>query len=95
MSIDTATVAKIARLARIAVPESDHARLAGELSKIMGFVEQLGEVNTDGVEPMSSVADMTQRLRADAVTDGGIVDKILANAPERAQGYFVVPKIVE
>lgn len=95
MSIDTATVAKIARLARIAVPESDHARLAGELSKIMGFVEQLGEVDTQGVEPMTSVANVTQRLRDDVVTDGGIQAKIIANAPESAQGYFVVPKIVE
>ncbi len=95
MSIDKATVARIARLARIHVPEEDQARLADELSNILGWVEQLAEVDTGGVEPMTSVVEMTLPRRADEVTDGDCADDILANAPRRDDGFFVVPKVVE
>ena len=95
MALDKATVARIATLARIKVPESELERLAGELSNILTWIEQLGEVNTDGVEPMASVAEMTLPMRADEVTDGGNRDKILANAPQQAHGFFLVPKVVE
>ncbi|HYD30142.1 MAG TPA: Asp-tRNA(Asn)/Glu-tRNA(Gln) amidotransferase subunit GatC [Azospirillaceae bacterium] len=95
MSIDKATVAKIAHLARIKVPESDLGHLAGELSQILNFVEQLAEVNTDGVQPMTSVVEHNLRWRADEVTDGGIRDDVLKNAPDAAEGFFVVPKVVE
>ena len=95
MSLDKATVAKIAHLARIKVPEADQEHLAGELSKILDFVEQLREVDTEGVAPMSSVVDTKLRWRADVVSDGGYRDDILANAPDRAEGFFSVPKVVE
>lgn len=95
MAVDKATVARIAALARIEVPEIEHARLADELSNILGWVEQLDSVDTTGVTPMSSVAGMKLRRREDAVTDGGIRDKVLANAPETDDGFFVVPKVVE
>ena len=95
MSLDRATIRSIADLARIEVPEEDLDHLAGELSGILKFVEQLAEVNTDGVAPMTSVVEMITPMREDAVTDGGYVDKILANAPEQADGFFVVPKVVE
>ncbi len=95
MSIDKATVARIARLARIHLPEEDRARLAEELSNILGWIEQLAEVDTDGVAPMTSVVEMTLPRRADAVSDGGCADDILANAPRRDDGFFVVPKVVE
>ena len=95
MSLDEATVARIARLARIAVPEEELAPLATELSHILEWIEQLNEVDTDGVAPMTSVAAMTLAWREDRVTDGGRADDILANAPERQDGYFVVPKVVE
>jgi aspartyl-tRNA(Asn)/glutamyl-tRNA(Gln) amidotransferase subunit C len=95
MALDKATVARIATLARIKVPESELERLAGELSNILTWIEQLGEVNTDGVEPMASVAEMTLPMREDRVTDGGHPDKILANAPQQAHGFFLVPKVVE
>jgi aspartyl-tRNA(Asn)/glutamyl-tRNA(Gln) amidotransferase subunit C len=95
MSLDKATVAKIAHLARIKVPEADQEALAGELSKILEFVEQLKEVDTEGVAPMSSVVATTLRRRPDEVTDGGYRDDILANAPDRAEGFFSVPKVVE
>ncbi len=95
MAVDRATVRRIAALARIKVPDGDLDKLAGELSNILGWVEQLGEVDTEGVKPMTSVVPMTPRRRADAVTDGGIRDDVLANAPEHREGFFSVPKVVE
>ena len=95
MSLDEKTVARIARLARIAVPDDELAPLAGELSHILKWIEQLNEVDTDGVPPMTSVAAMKLAWREDRVTDGGRPEDILANAPERQDGYFVVPKVVE
>jgi aspartyl-tRNA(Asn)/glutamyl-tRNA(Gln) amidotransferase subunit C len=95
MSIDRATVAKIAHLARIKVPEAELDHLAGELSKILAFVEQLSEVDTEGVAPMSSVVATTLRWRPDQVDDGGYREAILANAPDRAEGFFGVPKVIE
>ncbi len=95
MSLDKATVAKIAHLARIRVPVEDQEHLAGELSKILQFVEQLSEVDTTGVAPMSSTADMSLRRRSDVISDGNYRDSVLANAPDRAEGFFAVPKVVE
>lgn len=95
MSLDKATVAKIAHLARIKVPEDQQDHLAGELSKILDWVEMLDEVDTQGVEPMASVAAARLRRRPDAVTDGGYADKIVANAPDAAEQFFSVPKVVE
>ena len=95
MSLDEATVARIARLARIAVPEEELEPLATELSHILEWIEQLNEVDTEGVAPMTSVAAMKLAWREDRVTDGGRPEDILANAPERQDGYFVVPKVVE
>jgi aspartyl-tRNA(Asn)/glutamyl-tRNA(Gln) amidotransferase subunit C len=95
MALDTAAVKRIARLARIAVPESDLAHLANELNGILHWVEQLDAVDTADVEPMTSVVAVTLPMRADAVTDGGIPEKVLANAPEPARGFFTVPKVVE
>jgi aspartyl-tRNA(Asn)/glutamyl-tRNA(Gln) amidotransferase subunit C len=95
MSLDKATVAKIAHLARIKVPEAEQEALAGELSNILSFVEQLGQVDTEGVQPMTSVESHKLRWREDVVSDGGIRDKILTNAPEAAEGFFAVPKVVE
>ena len=95
MSLDKDTVARIARLARLKVPDEELAPLAGELSGIFAWIEQLNEVDIKNVEPMSSVSDVTLPLRADKVTDGGIPEKILLNAPEQAAGFFVVPKVVE
>ncbi|HEV7371377.1 Asp-tRNA(Asn)/Glu-tRNA(Gln) amidotransferase subunit GatC [Arenibaculum sp.] len=95
MSLDKATVAKIAHLARIKVPEDEQEHLAGELSRILDFVEQLAEVETEGVQPMSSVVAQKLRRRPDVVTDGNIRDKVLANAPDGAEGFFAVPKVVE
>lgn len=99
MSLDKATVRAIAELARIEVREEELDHLAGELSGILHFVEQLAEVNTDGIEPMASVADLTLPLRKDVVTDGGYADAVLANAPDAIReddgGFFTVPKVVE
>ena len=95
MSLDEATVARIARLARIAVAEDELEPLATELSRILEWIEQLNEVDTQGVPPMTSVAAMRLAWREDKVTDGGRPEDILANAPERQDGYFVVPKVVE
>ena len=95
MSIDTGTVEKIARLARIRVTEEEKVKFASELNGIMQWIEQLQDVDTEGVEPMTSVVDMTLHMREDAITDGGIQEKVLANAPESAEGFFVVPKVVE
>jgi aspartyl-tRNA(Asn)/glutamyl-tRNA(Gln) amidotransferase subunit C len=95
VSLDEATVARIARLARIAVPEEELEPLAAELSHILEWIEQLNEVDTEGVPPMTSVAAMKLAWREDRVTDGDRSEDILANAPERQDGYFVVPKVVE
>ncbi len=95
MSLDTTTVARIARLARIKVPDSEHEALAAELSNILTFVEQLNEVDTADVPPMTSTVAMTLRRRADEVTDGGDPEAILGNAPDRVDDYFGVPKVVE
>ena len=95
MSLDEATVARIARLARIAVPEAELAPLAAELSHILGWIEQLDEVDTGDVAPMTGVVGMRLAWRDDEVTDGGRAADILANAPARQDDYFVVPKVVE
>lgn len=95
MSLDKSTVRAIAELARIEVPDEELDHLAGELSNILTFVEQLSEVNTDGVAPMTSVAAMTLPMRQDEVTDGGQAEAVLANAPDGADGFFTVPKVVE
>jgi aspartyl-tRNA(Asn)/glutamyl-tRNA(Gln) amidotransferase subunit C len=95
MSLDEATVARIARLARIDVPQAELAPLAGELSHILGWIEQLGEVDTADVAPMTSVVAMRLAWRDDKVTDGGKAEEILANAPARQDDYFVVPRVVE
>lgn len=95
MSIDKNTVGKIARLARIRVTEEEKETLAGELSTILKMIEELNAVDTKGVEAMTSVVQMQTPMREDAVTDGGIPEKILLNAPEQTAGFFVVPKVVE
>ena len=95
MALDKGNVAHIATLARIRVPESDREALAHELNGILKWVEQLGELETEGVEAMSSVAEMTLPMREDKVTDGDRRDDVLANAPAAAHGFFVVPKVVE
>jgi aspartyl-tRNA(Asn)/glutamyl-tRNA(Gln) amidotransferase subunit C len=95
MSLDKGTVRAIAELARIDVPEDDLDHLAGELSGILSFVEHLSEVNTDGIRPMNSVADLGLPMRTDAVTDGGYAEAVLANAPDAIEGFFTVPKVVE
>jgi aspartyl-tRNA(Asn)/glutamyl-tRNA(Gln) amidotransferase subunit C len=95
MSLDEATVARIANLARIDIAPAELAPLAGELSHILGWIEQLGEVHTDDVAPMTSVVAMRLAWRDDRVTDGDRSEAILANAPARQDGYFVVPKVVE
>ncbi|CAA7612207.1 Asp-tRNA(Asn)/Glu-tRNA(Gln) amidotransferase subunit GatC [Magnetospirillum sp. SS-4] len=95
MSLDKATVRNIANLARIEVRDEELDHLAGELSNILHFVEQLAEVDTDGIQPMTAVAALTLPMRADAVTDGGYPDQVLANAPEAEEGFFTVPKVVE
>lgn len=95
MALDRAQVKTIAALARIKVAEAELDALAHELSGILGWVEQLGRVNTDDVEPMTSVAAMTLPLRADKIADGGQRDAVLANAPDKVDGFFAVPKVVE
>ena len=95
MAIDAATVRRIAHLARIAIAEEEVEHLKGELNAMLAFVEQLSEVNVEGVEPMTSVMPTVMKKRADAVTDGGIPDDILKNAPAAEDHYFVVPKVVE
>jgi aspartyl-tRNA(Asn)/glutamyl-tRNA(Gln) amidotransferase subunit C len=95
MSVDAATVRRIARLARIAVADDEIGHLQDELNAILAFVEQLSEVDVTGVEPMTSVTPMAMQERADKVTDGGIADQILANAPATEDGFFLVPKVVE
>ena len=95
MSIDKNTVGKIARLARIKVSEEEKETLSAELTNILKMIEELNAVNTDGVEPLTSVVQMQMYQREDKVTDGDIPDKILQNAPEQTAGFFVVPKVVE
>ncbi|SFR81623.1 Asp-tRNA(Asn)/Glu-tRNA(Gln) amidotransferase subunit GatC [Sphingomonas jatrophae] len=95
MSVDAITVRKIASLARIAVTDAEVEALVPELNNILDWVEQLGGVDTTGVEPMASVIPNRQRLRDDVVTDGGIRDKVLANAPQAEHGFFAVPKVIE
>ena len=95
MSVTNEQVRHIARLARIAMSDHELERLVPELNNILGWVEQLGEVNTDGVEPLATVIDQKLRLRDDVVNDGNIRDEILANAPEAQHGFFAVPKVIE
>lgn len=95
MSLDKATVAHIAALARIKLADEELARMADELSHILKWVEQLGEVDTEGVAPMTSVVEMSLPRRDDVVADGNYPDDILANAPRSAHGFFTVPKVVE
>ena len=95
MSVDAATVRRIAQLARIAVRDDEVAHLQGELNAMLAFVEQLAEVNIEGVEPMTSVTPMEMKKRADVVTEPNIVDDILKNAPAAEGHYFLVPKVVE
>ena len=95
MSVDAATVRRIAHLARIAVTDAEVPHLQGELNAMLAFVEQLSEVNIDGVEPMTSVTPMEMKKRADVVNDGEIPDDIVGNAPETQSHFFLVPKVVE
>jgi aspartyl-tRNA(Asn)/glutamyl-tRNA(Gln) amidotransferase subunit C len=95
MSVDSATVRRIARLARIAVAEDEIEHLRGEINAVLAFVEQLQEVDVTGIEPMTSVAPMAMKQRKDVVTDGGDADAVLRNAPAREGNYFAVPKVVE
>jgi aspartyl-tRNA(Asn)/glutamyl-tRNA(Gln) amidotransferase subunit C len=95
MAVDTDTVRRVAHLARIAVADDEVAGLQGELNAILAFVEQLGEVDVAGVEPMTSVTPMEMKKRADTVTDGGIADAIIQNAPAHEGHFFLVPKVVE
>ena len=95
MSVSNDQVRHIAKLARIAMSDEEIERLAPELNNILGWVEQLGEVNTDGIEPLTAVIDQKLRLRDDIVTEGNIRDEVLANAPEAQHGFFAVPKVIE
>ncbi|CAN7291299.1 Asp-tRNA(Asn)/Glu-tRNA(Gln) amidotransferase subunit GatC [Agrobacterium genomosp. 3] len=95
MSVDLATVKRVARLARIAVNEEEAQNMLGQLNGILGFVEQLSEVNVDGVEPMTSVTPVDMKKRADVVTDGNKAEDIVANAPATDRDFFMVPKVVE
>jgi len=95
MSVDLATVKRVAHLARIAVSEDEANRMMGELNDILGFVEQLSEVDVTGVEPMTSVTPMAMKKRIDQVTDGDKADDVVANAPVTDRNFFLVPKVVE
>lgn len=95
MSIDTETARRVAKLARIRVADEALPALADEFNAILGFIEQLSEVDVEGVEPMTSVTPQRLKRREDVVTDGGYQDKILANAPDAREGFFAVPKVVE
>ncbi len=95
MSIDESTAAKVAKLARIKVEEEALPALAQEFNAVLGFIEQLNEVDVEGVEPMVSVTPMRLKRRVDVVTDGDQQDKILSNAPDAREGFFAVPKVVE
>ena len=95
MSVDESTVRRIAHLSRIAIGDADVPRMQGELNAILAFVEQLNEVDVSGVEPMISVTPMRLKMRTDEVTEGGDPARILGNAPASADGFFVVPKVIE
>ena len=95
MSLEPATVRRIATLARLRVEEAEVEKLRGELNSILGWIEQLNEVNVDGIEPLTGGARMAMKMRDDVVTDGGYPDKVLANAPDRAGNFYAVPKVVE
>jgi aspartyl-tRNA(Asn)/glutamyl-tRNA(Gln) amidotransferase subunit C len=95
MSVDKDTVNKIARLSRIAISDEEAEKMVGELNGILAWVEQLGEVDVTGVEPMTAVIPNKTRLRADVVTDGDVREKVLANAPAREGSFFGVPKVIE
>jgi aspartyl-tRNA(Asn)/glutamyl-tRNA(Gln) amidotransferase subunit C len=95
MSVDAATVRRIAHLARIAVKEEEIEHLQGELNAMLAFVEQLSEVNVEGVEPMTSVTPMAMRMREDKVTDGDNPQAVLANAPQSDDNFYLVPKVIE
>jgi aspartyl-tRNA(Asn)/glutamyl-tRNA(Gln) amidotransferase subunit C len=95
MSVDGTTVRRIAHLARLRVSDAEVEPLAAELNGILGWIEQLGEVDVTGIEPMTSVLPLKLRWREDAVTDGGYPDKVLANAPAATHGFFGVPKVIE
>jgi aspartyl-tRNA(Asn)/glutamyl-tRNA(Gln) amidotransferase subunit C len=95
MSVSSEQVRHIAKLARIGMSDAEIEALVPELNNILGWVEQLGEVNTNGVEPLTAVIDQKLRLREDRITDGDIRDEVLANAPEAQHGFFAVPKVIE
>jgi len=95
MSVDRETVRHIAKLARIATSDAQIDALVPELNQILGWVEQLAAVDTEGVEPLTAVIDLKQRLRDDVIDDGNIRDKVLANAPDAQHGFFAVPKVIE
>lgn len=95
MSLDPATIRRIARLARIRVDDEEIVRLQAELNGILGWIEQLNEVDIDGVAPLTGAAQMALKMRDDVVTDGGDAERVLANAPARSGDYFTVPKVVE
>jgi aspartyl-tRNA(Asn)/glutamyl-tRNA(Gln) amidotransferase subunit C len=95
MSLDLATIRRIAALARIRVEDAELPALQADLNGILGWIEQLNEVNVDGIEPLAGAAQMALKMRDDVVTDGGYPEKVLANAPEREENFFVVPKVVE
>ena len=95
MAVDKETVKRVARLARIAVSDAEAESLKGDLNTILGFVEQLNEVDVTGVDPMTAVIPMRAKMRDDVVTDGEIADKVVANAPAKAEAFFAVPKVVE
>ena len=95
MSLDPATIRRIAALARIRVAEEDVPRLLGEMNGILGWIEQLNEVNVEGIEPLAGAALRALPMREDVVTDGGYPEQVLANAPERIGDFYVVPKVVE
>lgn len=95
MAVDISTVKKVAGLARIAISDEDAARLAPEFGNILGWIEQLGEVDTTGIAPMTAVIPNLLRLRDDVVTDGDVRGEVLANAPQAEHGFFTVPKVIE
>ena len=95
MSLDPATVRRIAKLSRLHLEDADIPRLQGELNGILGWIEQLSAVDVEGVEPLTGAAMMAMRMRDDVVTDGGMADAVLSNAPDRAGAFYAVPKVVE
>ena len=95
MALDRTTVQKVASLARMGIEEAALDGLAGELSNIIGWVEALSEVDTEGVEPMTSAAETTLHMRKDEVTEGALEDELLLNTPEAAHGFYTVPKVIE